>query len=456
MVFVALDALASGSALGEFVTPRLVSDYRFPATDDAALRREDAVRACANALNQYARLVVVDNFESALDGDGAGDALAFVTQLVAATETGGVRFLVTSRHALNLQNDVEETYPVAPLELKDAIDLFYTRAGEDFRAIARHKTIADVSEICRMVDGLPLAVELAARAVKQGHRPLNEIRAGLRVTPLDIQAADNLGYPERQRGLAASFRYTYNHLSPPAQRLFCLMHIFRGSADRPAIQHVDGTVVWEMALSELVDWYLVRADSTADPWRYALPALTEAYSRFAFQTWTLLPPLDENEFRHRHAEYYSTVAARFDETPMERWREIEDTDWENIQQGAGWAVKEFETQHGATVDELLARLDELPTVMHHHAQRDSMGTMRDDASDRTDAGLAGEYARQLKNFVYRRRTFEGRVWLSAGMVAFHQAGDKKNQAMMCNELGLWFGSRGELDDALAWYERSVA
>ncbi|MDL1896399.1 tetratricopeptide repeat protein [Anaerolineae bacterium CFX7] len=437
VVFIALDALAPDSALAEFVTPRLVNAYQFPATDDAALRREDAVRASASMLNQYARLVVLDNFESALEGKGAGEALAFVTQLLAATRMGGVRFLVTSRHALNLQNDVEEIYPVASLKQKDAIDLFYERAGEDFRAMPRSKTIADVAEICRMVDALPLAVELAARAVKQKHRPLSELRAGLRVTPLDIQAADNLGYPERQRGLAASFRYTYEHLSFIAQRLFCLLHIFRGSAARDALRDVDGTVVWETALSELVDWSLVRVETRAEPWRYALPALADAYSRFAFQTWYLLPPLDENVFRQRHAEHYAAVAARFDELPMERWRGIEETDWENIKQGADWAVKEIETQNGASVDELLARLDELP-------------------EDRTDAGLAGEYARQLTDFIFRRRTFEGRVWLSAGLIAFHRAGDKKNQALMCNELGLWYKVRGDLAAALAWYERSVA
>jgi len=437
IVFIALDALASDSALAEFVTPRLVNAYQFPATDDAALRREDAVRASASMLNQYARLVVLDNFESALEGKGAGEALAFVMQLLAATRAGGVRFLVTSRHALNLQNNVEKTYPVASLKQKDAIDLFYERAGEDFRAMPRNQTIADVAEICRMVDALPLAVELAARAVEQKHRPLSELRAGLQVTPLDIQAADNLGYPERQRGLAASFRYTYEHLAPPAQRLFCLLHIFRGSAARDALRHVDGTVVWETALSELVDWSLVRVDARADPWRYTLPALADAYSRFAFQTWYLLPPLDENTFRRRHAEHYAAVAARFDELPMERWREIEETDWENIKQGADWAVKEIETQNGATVDELLARLDELP-------------------EDRTDAGLAGEYVRQLGNFIFRRRIFEGRIWLSAGLIAFHRTGDKKSQALICNSLGLWFKARGELDAALAWYERSVS
>ncbi len=428
--YVALDAMSSGRELADFVRRQLLPDSPPPATADENARQSDAVRVVADALNSGARLLVLDNFESAMDSAGAPLALDFVRNLVAAT-SDAVRVLVTSRRALNLA-PIEVEYPLEPLEEKHAIELFYERANEAVNANDR----PTIAEICRLEDCLPLGIELAAAAVQQKTRPLKEMLSALRVTPLDVDIADVLGYPERQRGLAATLRYTYEHLSKDAQRLFCAFSVFRGGADRDAVKYVDGTDMWERALGDLVIWKPLNVDTTREPWRYTMLGTTAAFSALQMQKQGAAQGLDANALRRRHAEYFVTVAARFNEMPMENWREIE-VDWQNIKAGADWAVGELEAREGATVDELLARLDSLP-------------------SDATDTGLAGDYARALYQFVYWRRPAEGRTWLGAGLVAFHRAGNKKREASMCNELGLWLNARGEHAAALEWYEKSIA
>ena len=438
--YVALDALSSGRDLADFVRRNLLPDSPPPATADENARQSDAVRVIANALNSGARLLVLDNFESAMDDAGAPLALDIVRRLVAATNDA-VRVLVTSRRALNL-GPIEAEYPLEPLEEKRAIELFYARAGDSVSANDR----PTIAEICRLEDCLPLGIELAAAAVQQRTRPLKEMLSALRVTPLDVEIADALGYPARQRGLAATLRYTYDHLpSDAARRLFCAFSVFRSGADRDAVKYVDGTDAWETALRDLVIWKLLDVETTREPWRYTMLATTAAFSAMQMQkvgagaegpaSFAGLG-LDANVLQRRHAEYFVTVAARFDETPMENWREIE-VDWQNIKAGADCAVRELEAREGATVDELLARFDSLPT-------------------DETDAGLAGEYALTLRSFAYWRRPAEGRAWLSAGLVAFHRVGNRKREALMCNELGLWLDSRGDYAAALGWYEKSVA
>jgi len=429
--YVALDALTDGRELADFVRRKLLPDSVPPAEADENARRDFAVRVLADALNAQARLLVLDNFESALnDDEGAARALDFVRALVASLNES-VRVLVTSRRALALIS-LEAEYPLEPLEEKFGIKLFYERAGDAVSANDR----ATIAEICRLEDYLPLGIELAGAAIQQRRRPLKEMLEALRVTPLDIEIADALGYPERQRGLAATLRYSYAHLpSDAARRLLCAFSVFRGGADRDAVKYVDGTDAWEKALGDLVSWKLLNVDTTREQWRYAMLATTEAFAKLQMKNAGAGLGLDEKDLSRRHAEFFVTVAARFDETPMERWRELEG-ELENIKAGADFAVRELEAREGAVVDELLTRVDALP-------------------SDAKDVRLAGAYALALKEFVFRRRPFEGREWLGAGLIAFHRAGESKIEGLMCNELGLWFKTRGELESALKLYDKSV-
>ena len=426
--FVALAAISSGNELADYVRKQLLPEAQPPATDDRARRRADAVYVLAEALNREAQLCVFDNFESALDEAGAAEATAFIRELLEATGEH-LRLLVTCRRPLGLR--AETVYAVQPLVEPKAVDLFYDRSALE-RSPQRDERII---EICRLVDHLPLAVELAALAVGHGQRPLADVLEGLRITPLDINAAKTLDYPERQQGLIASFRYTFEHLPMAARRLLCAFTVFRGDADRPAVQAIDGTDDWEAGLTALVQWRLLTWTEQNDTYRYSMLATTAAFAGWALQQYGTELGLNAVDLAARHARHYVTVAERFDETSMERWREI-DLDWENIKAGANWAVAELEAQEHATVDELFLRLDSLPTDQHV-------------------VPLAGQYAYQLYNYIVRRRLPEGRYWLAAGLIAYHRAGHKFEEALLCNELGLWLKFRGAYAEALRWYEQSV-
>lgn len=426
----------------EYVRQRLAPQSQPPTTDDPILRRDDAVQAIARTLNQYVRLVVFDNFDTVFENDKTkNEALLLISQLVGSLDPK-VRLLITSRHALNLRSGIEKTFRVPSLEQKDAINLFFARAESNLR---RRETIGDVAEICSMLDNLPLAIELAAAAVKQEIRSPKQVREGLQRELLDLEIADMGDYPERHHGLVASFLYTYKQLKPAAQRLFCIFHVFRNGADGEAIKYVDGSSTWEFGLRELVGWYLVNVDKTSELWRYSMLATTEAFSRFISKTKNELPLFDENEFRQRHAEYYVKVAKRFDELPMDRWNEIEDTEWENIKAGADWAVNDVEKRGEKSIELLL---QEVGPVKAEWLRSGLWGNF-------LQPHIAGEYAYHLADLIVVRHMGEGHHWLGAGIVAFNRAVVKEGEAYLSTMLARWHEQKGDFEIALKWIDNAL-
>ena len=319
--YVSLDTLASGSEIGDFLRRKLLPEIAPPPGLEEDALRDDTLQSIATALSKQARLLVLDNFESAIDEQGAPLALEFVRNLIAMT-TDDLRILVTSRRALDLI-PIETEYPLDPLQIEYAIDLFYQRAGDAVNANDRRT----VAEICELEDYLPLGIELAAAAIYQKRRPLSEMLNALRVTPLDVDIANALGYPERQRGIAATLRYTYDHLSKEAQRLFYVFSIFRGGADRNAIKYVVGTDAWERSAGELVAWKVLNLDASSEPWRYSMLVTTYAFSKLQFQKAILQKQLSQDELWQRHAEYYLSVLEHLG---------VQEKDIENILRGVDW------------------------------------------------------------------------------------------------------------------------
>ena len=183
-------------------------------------------------LSDRATLLLLDNFEQILL------AAPVVADLLAAC--AGVRALVTSRAALSLR--VERVFPVAPLpapasgevpsyeEIAAApsIQLFVERARQatpDFALTAENARI--VAAICRRLDGLPLAIELAAPRVSLLSLSALLQRLEDRFSLLCGGARD---LPERQQTLRAALDWSYDLLSAPEQALFRRMSVFVGGA----------------------------------------------------------------------------------------------------------------------------------------------------------------------------------------------------------------------------------
>ncbi len=190
-----------------------------------------------------AALMVIDNAEQAID---------VVREAVRTwlARTGALTVLVTSRIALELRN--ETTLAVPSLEPVDAVELFRARSGVD----ADDSTLQRVAEA---VDGLPLALELAAARV-----PLLGVDGLLArlEKPLDVLTARRPDHPERQRSLRASLAWTWDLLSETERRAFVAASCFAGAFAAGDVEAVAGSSALD-ALQRLLDLNLAHAESGA-------------------------------------------------------------------------------------------------------------------------------------------------------------------------------------------------
>lgn len=194
----------------------------------------------AEHLRSRRALLLLDNLEQLLG------ASARIAKLLA--EAPEVRVLVTSRERLGVAGERE--YSVAPMAINDAVELFTARARQ---LQPGFEPDLAVTEICRRLDGLPLALELAAARVKVLSPAQILPRLERRFDLLTTGARDA---PERQRTLRAAIDWSYDLLADGERGIFARLGVFAGSFDLDAAEAVAGADV-DM-LGSLVDKSLLR------------------------------------------------------------------------------------------------------------------------------------------------------------------------------------------------------
>lgn len=207
------------------------------------------------AMRQKAILMVLDNYERLSAGT---ELLIELSQ--SAPE---ITFLVTSREPLNLR--IEHVFEVKGLEYPPhesvqevesfaALRLFVQTARRvDSEFAWSDENIASAARICRMVEGMPLAIELAASWVRL--RTCQEIEGQIERN-LDILASTMLDVPERHRSIRAAFDASWYLLSSEEQRVFSELSVFRGGFDLQAA--VETAAASEQTLAFLVGKSLLR------------------------------------------------------------------------------------------------------------------------------------------------------------------------------------------------------
>ena len=238
-------------------------------------------------------LVLLDNFEHLLE------SAPQVGVLLGACAR--VRVLVTSRAPLRIAG--EQEFRVEPLDAGDAATLFVERA----RAVGRELTPdATVEQICRRLDGLPLAVELAAARTKllAPERLLGRLDSVLPILTGGARDAH-----ERQRTLRATIEWSYDLLDPDARELFARVSVFAGTFPLEAVEEVcDGDLD---TVAALVDSSLLRPIGDD---RFLMLHTIQEYARGR-----LAVLQDADELRRRHATFFSVIA----EEAYDRRREAE-------------------------------------------------------------------------------------------------------------------------------------
>jgi predicted ATPase/class 3 adenylate cyclase len=227
-------------------------------------------------------LILLDNFEHLLDAAPALSALL--------ASSSGLRVLVTSRTPLRLS--AERDYRLEPLPDSDAATLFVQRA----RGVGRELTAdATVAEICRRLDGLPLAIELAAARTKllAPERLLERLGS-----VLPILTGGTRDAPERQRTLRATIEWSYDLLDPPVRALFARLAVFAGTFPLAAAEDVTGADL--DGLGALVDSSLVKP--IGDDRFLMLETIRE------YAAEKLAASRDAEEVRCRHAAFFTELA----------------------------------------------------------------------------------------------------------------------------------------------------
>lgn len=229
-------------------------------------------------------LLVLDNLEQL-----AADAAPLVARLLASAPR--LRLLVTSRIPLRVSGEHE--YSVPPLPLSEAVALFVARA----RAIDPTFTLGDetasaVERICARLDGLPLAIELAAARIRT--LPLSALEQRLD-RALDVLVGGARDLPSRQQTLRATLDWSFELLDEDAQKLLTHLAVFAGGFGLADVEAVTGEDPIE-PLSALVEAGIVRRRDD----RYTLLETVREYA---------LDHLgDADEMRRRHLAHYLDVA----------------------------------------------------------------------------------------------------------------------------------------------------
>ncbi len=249
-------------------------------------------------------LVVIDNFEHLMDAAGALGDLARVAPRV--------RWVVTSRAALRIADERE--YPVPPLVVPEddrldtlsqvgSVQLFLQRARAvrpDFELTEANA--AAVAAICRDLDGLPLALELAAARLRVLSAEALHSRLDDRLRILTGGLRDA---PERQRTLRATIEWSHDLLSEHDRTLLARLAVFEGSWTYDAAEQVcgeDGIDVFD-GLSSLVENSLVRHEETS-------PGVSRLSMLETIRSFALEREVGDREaLRDRHAEFYRALAS---------------------------------------------------------------------------------------------------------------------------------------------------
>jgi predicted ATPase/transcriptional regulator with XRE-family HTH domain len=462
----------------------------------------DAGKGLRSHLRDRRMLLALDNFEHVLDG---------AMEMAALLHTcPGLVMLVTSRAPLNIRG--EQEYLVPPLELPLAgrtqsvselvtipsVQLFtwhVQRRDPSYELSQEHAPA--VAEICRRLDGVPLALELAAARVRllgtselltRLNRALPVLTGGLR----DL--------PERQRTLEGAIRWSYNLLTPPEQDLFCHLAVFAGGWTLEAAEVVgtpDAGQVEEVfdRLGSLVEQSLVTVTHAEHGPRYRF---LEPVRHFALER--LAERGQTEETRGRHARFYVALAERAaqeieGQSNQVAWLDRLDREHDNLRAVLTWcehapdeaetglrlasALWRFWEVRGHTIEGIrwltgaLRRSEEVSFALRAKALS-ATGNLARDRADydlattcheqslaiRRDLGDTLGIARSLNNLgvIARDRGDAGQTirLCQESLTLFRSVGDQHGAAIALISLAMGADQQGDHQQARSHYEESLA
>ncbi len=396
--------------------------------------------------------LVLDNFEH------VQDAAPAVAELLAGAPR--LRILVTSRTPLRLQG--EHVFAVPPLEIpregirfdeleqNDSAAVFLARA----RAVDRSSELTEtnapsVAEICRLLDGIPLALELAAART----RVLTPEQIVSRIArPLELLTGGARDLPVRHQTLRATIDWSYELLTPAQQTLFGRLSVFPGGCSLEAVETVCAPDL--DSLSALLDHSLLRREQGpgGEP-RFRMLATIRDYAAEHLSAEERAP------LRKRHAAHFLETAERMREIiagsgarEAEFLAELEQ-DHDNYRAALRWAQ---EAGDDGTLLRLVTALRLFWMVRGHLAEgRSWYVTALTAPGAESDPNRAGALSAG-GILVYRMGEFElARRWWEEARDEFERSGDVAASARTLGHLAGIAHAEGDLERAAELWQESA-
>ena len=333
--FVPMAAISSP----ESVVPTIAQALGLP-SDPSARGHDAQARQLRAYLSRRRMLLVLDNLEYLLDG------ITVLSEILA--DAPGITVLATSRARLNLQG--ERLFPVGGMRYPDPDAIGEIAPGEDtangrsavqlFLAGARRaepcyapdpSTLRDIARICQQVEGMPLAILLAASWMST--LTPAEIAAELASRGLDLLEADWRDAPRRQQSMRAVFDHSWRLLDPRQPRILESLSVFRGGFTRNAAD-----VVAEATLSDLRTLVGRSLLQHGDSGRYGMHELLRQYASERLGA----TASRAQEAGQRHADHFLGALVRWDARLKSAEQESAlremDAEYGNVRAAWDWAV----------------------------------------------------------------------------------------------------------------------
>jgi non-specific serine/threonine protein kinase len=415
--------------------------------------------AMADDLKELGLLLVLDNCEHVV---GACAELADAL----LRSCPGLRILATSREALGVAGEV--VWPVPPLASPDldslspieelgsieSVRLFVERARYRVPGFAlRPENAAQVAEVCTKLDGIPLAIELAAARV--GTLSVAQISDRLGRS-LGLLSGRDRTVPERQRTLRGALDWSYELLDQKERNLFGRTSVFAGGITLEAAEAVcggEGVEPEEILdlLSRLVEKSLVLVTQMGGEARYRLLEPARQYAAEKLQEAS-----EVQQIRERHATYYLALAEEAEPelkgAQQEAWLGRLETEHDNLRTAFSWALTRDDAEPGLRLGGALGDFWD-------RGSRLSEGRRWLEAALAKGGGPEAARAKVLGKagwMAWEQGDFERSVALNEeGLAIFRELGDEAGAAATLFNLGSVEMVNNELERASALIEEAI-
>lgn len=421
-------------------------------------------------------LLLLDNFEH------VKEAAPAVAALLAACPR--LKVLVTSQESLRLRG--EHRSPVPSLAWPDPQHLLSLSALKGYAAIAlfvrRAQAIAPtfkftpstaraVADICARLDGLPLAIELAAARVDV--LSPQDLLIQLTRQPLRVLADGAVDLPKRQQAMSNTLAWSYNLLTPREQALFRRLAVFAGGGTLDATEAV---CAWggepkraiPACLERLVDHSLLRhdpgpAEGGSEP-RFALLEIVKQYAEEQ-----LAAACEAEQARDRHRDWCVGLVEQAEPelagSDQVRWLARLEIEHDNLRAALRWTLERGDAAVGLRLAAALWRF----WLIHGHLSEGRewlkrlLESTKGSAAHDATAGMQGQWACRAKalrgagGLAYEQGDYEdARGLYTAALALYQELDDRKGIAALLNNLGIIEDTQAHYGRATDLYQQSLS